>query len=64
MLGACQSSHRFFGPDYVPPDYIRRDAEEARRFAIFEVADVAEAIEKVSRPAAAPAHPRSPQKRR
>jgi hypothetical protein len=21
---------RFFGPDYVPPDYIRRDAESAR----------------------------------
>jgi hypothetical protein len=25
-----ESYHRFFGPDYVPPDYIRRDAEEAR----------------------------------
>ena len=25
-----QSYHRFFGPDYVPPEYIRRDAEEAR----------------------------------
>lgn len=24
------SYHAFFGPDYVPPDYIRRDAEEAR----------------------------------
>jgi hypothetical protein len=24
------SYHRFFGPDYVPPDYIRRDAEAAR----------------------------------
>lgn len=24
------SYHRFFGPDYVPPDYIRRDAAEAR----------------------------------
>ncbi len=23
--------HRFFGPDYVIPEYIRRDAEEARR---------------------------------
>ena len=23
------SYHRFFGPDYVPPDYIRRDAEQA-----------------------------------
>ncbi|MFO7275750.1 MAG: HD domain-containing protein [Pseudomonadota bacterium] len=22
---------RFFGPDYVPPEYIRRDAEEARK---------------------------------
>jgi hypothetical protein len=26
-----ESYHRFFGPDYVPPDYIRRDAEAARR---------------------------------
>jgi len=25
-----ESYHRFFGPDYVPPEYIRRDAEEAR----------------------------------
>jgi hypothetical protein len=25
-----QSYHRFFGADYVPPDYIRRDAEYAR----------------------------------
>ena len=25
-----ESYARFFGPDYVPPDYIRRDAEEAR----------------------------------
>jgi hypothetical protein len=25
-----ESYYRFFGPDYVPPDYIRRDAEEAR----------------------------------
>jgi hypothetical protein len=25
-----ESYVRFFGPDYVPPDYIRRDAEEAR----------------------------------
>jgi hypothetical protein len=24
------SYHRFFGPDYVPPEYLRRDAEEAR----------------------------------
>jgi hypothetical protein len=26
-----ESYHRFFGPDYFPPDYIRRDAEDARR---------------------------------
>jgi len=26
-----ESYLRFFGPDYVPPEYIRRDAEEARR---------------------------------
>ena len=25
-----ESYHRFFGPDYVPPEYIRREAEEAR----------------------------------
>jgi hypothetical protein len=25
-----ESYHRFFGPDYVPPEYIRRDAEYAR----------------------------------
>ncbi len=25
-----ESYHRFFGPDYTPPDYIRRDAEAAR----------------------------------
>ena len=25
-----ESYHRFFGPDYVPPDYIRREAEQAR----------------------------------
>ncbi|QJU57644.1 hypothetical protein HL653_07430 [Sphingomonas sp. AP4-R1] len=25
-----ESYDRFFGPDYVPPDYIRRDAEHAR----------------------------------
>ncbi len=25
-----ESYHRFFGADYVPPDYIRRDAEHAR----------------------------------
>lgn len=25
-----ESYNRFFGPDYVPPDYIRRDAEMAR----------------------------------
>ena len=25
-----ESYHRFFGPDYVPPEYIRRDAEHAR----------------------------------
>jgi hypothetical protein len=25
-----ESYHRFFGPDYVPPAYIRRDAEAAR----------------------------------
>lgn len=25
-----ESYYRFFGRDYVPPDYIRRDAEEAR----------------------------------
>ncbi len=25
-----ESYVRFFGPDYVPPDYIRREAEEAR----------------------------------
>jgi hypothetical protein len=25
-----ESYHRFFGPDYVPPEYIRRDAEQAR----------------------------------
>jgi hypothetical protein len=25
-----ESYNRFFGPDYAPPDYIRRDAEEAR----------------------------------
>jgi hypothetical protein len=25
-----ESYHRFFGADYVPPDYIRRDAEAAR----------------------------------
>jgi hypothetical protein len=25
-----ESYHRFFGPDYVPPDYIRRDAEAAK----------------------------------
>jgi HD domain len=25
-----ESYHRFFGADYVPPEYIRRDAEEAR----------------------------------
>ena len=25
-----ESYHRFFGPDYVPPDYIRRDAAHAR----------------------------------
>jgi len=26
-----ESYARFFGPDYVPPDYIRRDADEAKR---------------------------------
>lgn len=26
-----ESYHRFFGPDYVPPDYIRKDAEIARQ---------------------------------
>jgi hypothetical protein len=26
-----ESYRRFFGADYVPPDYIRRDAEEARK---------------------------------
>lgn len=26
-----ESYRLFFGPDYVPPDYIRRDAEEARK---------------------------------
>jgi hypothetical protein len=26
-----ESYDRFFGPDYVPPEHIRRDAEEARR---------------------------------
>ena len=26
-----ESYRKFFGPDYVPPDYIRRDAEEARK---------------------------------
>jgi hypothetical protein len=26
-----ESYDRFFGPDYVPPDHIRRDAEEARK---------------------------------
>jgi hypothetical protein len=26
-----ESYHRFFGPDYVPPDYIRQEAEAARR---------------------------------
>jgi hypothetical protein len=26
-----ESYDRFFGPDYVPPEYIRRDAEEATR---------------------------------
>jgi hypothetical protein len=25
-----ESYHRFFGPDYAPPDYIRREAEAAR----------------------------------
>jgi hypothetical protein len=25
-----ESYHRFFGADYIPPDYIRRDAEAAR----------------------------------
>jgi hypothetical protein len=25
-----ESYHTFFGPDYVPPEYIRRDAEDAR----------------------------------
>jgi len=25
------SYHRFFGPDFVPPDYIRQDAEAARQ---------------------------------
>ena len=25
-----ESYHAFFGPDYVPPEYIRRDADEAR----------------------------------
>ncbi len=25
-----ESYHRFFGPDYVPPDYIQRDYERAR----------------------------------
>jgi hypothetical protein len=25
-----ESYHRFFGPDYVPPEHIRRDAAEAR----------------------------------
>ena len=25
-----ESYHRFFGEDFVPPDYLRRDAEEAR----------------------------------
>jgi hypothetical protein len=25
-----ESYNRFFGPDYTPPDYIRRDAEDAR----------------------------------
>ena len=25
-----ESYHRFFGPDYTPPDYIRRDAQAAR----------------------------------
>jgi hypothetical protein len=25
-----ESYLKFFGPDYVPPEYIRRDAEEAR----------------------------------
>jgi hypothetical protein len=26
-----ESYNKFFGPDYVPPDHIRRDAEEARK---------------------------------
>jgi hypothetical protein len=26
-----ESYRKFFGPDYTPPDYIRKDAEEARR---------------------------------
>ena len=26
-----ESYHRFFGPDYTPPDYIRHDAEQARQ---------------------------------
>jgi hypothetical protein len=26
-----QSYNRFFGPDYAPPDYIQREAEEARQ---------------------------------
>jgi hypothetical protein len=26
-----ESYHRFFGPDYVPPEHIRRDAEDARK---------------------------------
>ena len=25
-----ESYHRFFGPDYVPPEYIQRDAAEAK----------------------------------
>jgi len=25
-----ESYHRFFGPDYVPPEYLRREAKEAR----------------------------------
>jgi hypothetical protein len=26
-----ESYHRFFGPDYEPPEYIRREAEEAKK---------------------------------
>ncbi len=29
--GYPESYHRFFGPDYQPPEYIRREAEAARR---------------------------------